>query len=103
MREWHFEIGNQYLSIAEQEASNGDMQKALKYFDKGFEHCTEYEKILSENTYVYSAPLVSKLKYAAKKNPPSIKDGFWANELKLFPEHFCDELRKNKKYSVCFA
>ena len=100
---YHRDLGHMYFNLANYESQiRNDFQKALEYFDKGFDHYFEYNHILHEADYVYTAPLVSNL--------PSIKNGdlrilgedFWNKEMKFFPEEFKNELRKNKKYSICF-
>ena len=80
----------------------GDFEKAFDYFDKGFDHCREYERIANEGDYSYSAPLVAHLKPIAKGDLRTIGENFWQKEIKHFPENFKNELRKNEKYAVCF-
>ena len=79
-----------------------DVEKAIMYFDKGFDHYKEYERISEEGDYSYSAPLVSYLSPIKKGDLRTIGENFWQKEVKHFPEDFKNELRKNEKYAVCF-
>ena len=79
-----------------------DYKKALEYFDKGFEHFKEYETICNKDDYSYSAPLVAHLKPIEKDDLRPLGENFWQKEVKHFPEDFKSELRKNKKYAICF-
>ena len=100
---YHQAIGNIYMHLANYEAYfGGDFEKAFDYFDKGFDHCREYERIANEGDYSYSAPLVAHLKPIAKGDLRTIGENFWQKEIKHFPENFKNELRKNEKYAVCF-
>lgn len=100
---WHWDIGYIYLTLTNYETMHGgNIQRALAYFDKGFDHCKEYERISDEGEYSYSAPLVSNLKSPTKSNFPPMGEDFWKKEIKCFPENFRDELRKNEKYAECF-
>lgn len=101
---WHWEIGQMYLTLVRYEIyGNGKMQNILDYFDKGFEHCKEYERIYNGGEYRYSAPLVSNLKSLNKGNLDPIGEDFWEKELKNYPQNIRKELHKNPKYAECFA
>lgn len=53
----HGNIRYIYLHLADYEAKYGDdLQKALEYFDKGFEHHKTYCNIYNAGEYSYSAP-----------------------------------------------
>ena len=100
---WHWDIGNSYLTLAQYEMdNNGSMEKALQYFDKGFEHCKEYERIYKEGEYQYSAPFVSALSKINKGDLAPLGDDFWGKELHTFPKNIVEEIRKNPKYAECF-
>ncbi len=100
---WHQNIGSLYLDLARYEINNGDsMEKALCYFDKGFDHCKEYMRIYHEGEYEYSAPLVSALPKVNKGDLAPIGDFFWENLLRTFPKSMVEELRQNPKYAECF-
>ena len=100
---YHQAIGNIYMHLANFESHiGGDFEKALEYFEKGFEHYKEFERIDSEGGYSYSAPLVSYLNPVEKGDLRSLGENFWQKEVKHLSEDFKNELRKNKKYSVCF-
>lgn len=99
----HQVVGNMYMHLANYESHiERDFEKALEYFDKGFEHYREYERISQEGGYTYSAPLVSHLKPIEKGELRPLGESFWQKEVKHLPECFKNELRKNKKYAVCF-
>lgn len=100
---YHQTIGNRYMHLTNYESHiGGDHEKALEYFDKGFNHYKEYERIYLEGDYSYSAPLASFLNPIAKGVLRSNGENFWQKEVKHLPEDFKNELRKNPKYSVCF-
>lgn len=100
---YHQNIGNLYMHLANYASYIGkDVKKALEYFDKGFNHYKEYERICTEENYFYSAPLVSHLKPIEKDVLRTLGKNFWQKEVKHLPEDFKNELRKNVKYAVCF-
>lgn len=100
---YHQAVGNMYMHLANYESCiEEDFVKALEYFDKGFDHYREYERIFKEGDYTYSAPLMSHLKPIEKGELRSIGESFWQKEIKHLPESFKNELRKNEKYAVCF-
>ena len=100
---YHQIVGNMYMHLANYESHiERDCEKALEYFDKGFDHYREYERIFKEGDYTYSAPLVSHLKPIEKGALRPIGENFWQKEVKHLPESFKNELRKNEKYAVCF-
>lgn len=101
--EYHENIGNLYMNLADYESYIAkNFEKALEYFDKGFEHYKKYEQISEEYEYSYSAPLVSHLKPIEKDTLRPLGENFWQKEVKHMPEDFKNELRKNKKYAICF-
>lgn len=101
---WHWDIGSLYLILAHYEMSyNGKIQNVLAYFEKGFDHCKEYERICNEGGYSYSAPLVSNLKSLQKGELVPIGQDFWKKELSNYPQNIRDEFRKNEKYAECFV
>ena len=100
----HWDIGSLYLTLAQYEMDNGgSMEKALRYFDKGFDHCKEYERICKDGKYEYSAPLVSALPKINKGDLTPLGDDFWEKELRTFQKNVVEEIRKNPKYAECFA
>ncbi len=101
--DYHQSIGQLYMDLVNYESHvTKDFEKALEYFDKGFNHYTEYERIYSEGNYSYTAPLVSHLERIEKCEHRPLGENFWQKELILLPEDFKNELRKNQKYAVCF-
>lgn len=100
---FHSEIARMYLNIAQYEASNnGETQKIISYFDKGFEHNREYERICGESDYKYSAPLICALPQICKGDLAPLESGFWEKELRKYPKNFIEEIRKIPKYAECF-
>jgi len=101
---YHLDIGQTYMTLAHYAASHdGQIDTALDYFDKGFDHYKKYQNIYNEEEYCYSAPLVSNLKIVEKGILSPIAEDFWKKELKNYPQNICDELRKNEKYAEYFA
>ncbi len=101
--DWHWDIGQLYLTLAQYEMDNdGSMEKVLNYFDKGFDHCKEYNRIYNEGEYQYSAPLVSALPKIAKGDLKPFGDDFWEKQLRTFQKNVVEEIRKNLKYYECF-
>ncbi len=101
---WHWDIGHLYLTLAKYEMANdGCLENILNYFDKGFDHCKEYERIYHEGEYQYSSPLISALPKIDKGNLAPIGDDFWEKEFRTYQQNIVDEIRKNPKYAECFA
>lgn len=99
---WHFDIGLMYFELSIFKAQEGNTEKTLEFFDKGFEHCKEYERISNEDEYKYSAPLVCNLPSIQKGSLSPIGDDFFKNQLIFYPQNIKDEIRKNPKYAECF-
>ncbi len=100
---WHWNIGHLYLTLAHYELDNdGSMEKVLNYFDKGFDHCKEYNRIYNEGEYQYSAPLISALPKIDKGDLAPFGDDFWGKQLRIFQKNIVEEIRKNSKYAECF-
>ena len=101
--EYHQNIGNLYMNLADYESYIAkNFEKALEYFDKGFDHYKKYERISEEGDYSYSAPLVSYLKPIEKCALRHLGENFWQKEVKHLSEDFKNKLRENPKYKVCF-
>ncbi len=99
----HMDLRYLYLTLANLEARDEkNMEKALLYFDKGFEHYKEYLKISLADDYKYTAPLVSRVSLSAVQIQP-VPDFFWQNHMQTVPDVLKDELKKNSKYDECFA
>jgi len=100
---WHWDIGHLYLTLANYEMrSDGSTENILNYFDKGFDHCKEYERIYNDGEYEYSAPLVSALPKIVKGDLAPIGDDFWKKQFRTFKKNIVEEIRKNAKYAECF-
>ncbi|MBQ7335174.1 MAG: helix-turn-helix transcriptional regulator [Clostridia bacterium] len=100
---WHWNIGQLYLTLTKYEMDNdGSMEKALSYFDKGFDHCKEYMRIYNEGEYEYSAPLVVALPKINKGDLIPFGDDVWEKEFRFYQQNIVEEIRKNPKYAECF-
>jgi len=100
---WHWDIGHLYLTLSGYEMNNdGSIEKALNYFDKGFDHCKEYDRITNENEYQYSAPLVLSLPKINKGDLAPVGDDFWKKQIYTFKKEIVEEIRKNPKYAEIF-
>lgn len=100
---YHRDLGHMYMNLADYESHiTNDFQKAQEYFDKGFDHYSEYERILREGDYAYTSPLVSNLPPIKNGELRILGEDFWKKEMKFFPDDLKNELRKNEKYSICF-
>ena len=104
---WHTHICFLYLQLMYCEAySGGSMQKIMEYFDKGFDHYKEYQRIYEcleqGEEYVYSAPMVSSLK-VGKGGLAPLAANFWKQEFRPLKQDILDEIRQNPKYAECFA
>jgi len=99
----HMDLRYLYLTLANLEArSEKNMEKALFYFDKGFEHYKEYLRISQSGDYKYTAPLVSRVSLTTDQIQP-VPDFFWQNHMQTVPDILKNELRKKTKYAECFA
>ena len=98
----HYSLALRYLDLAEMEAKDSNIQVALAYFDKGFEHHKSYNESL-KGEYHYSAPLISKADATIIGPKTPIGKTFWKDRMQFFSENIVTELRKNPKYAECFA
>ncbi|MBR2622494.1 MAG: helix-turn-helix transcriptional regulator [Clostridia bacterium] len=99
----HYGLALRYLDLAEMETEDGDIQVALTYFEKGFDHLKSYNESLEAEEYHYSAPLISKVDATILGPKTPIRIIFWKDRMQFFPESMITELRKNPKYAECFA
>ena len=100
---WHWDIGQLYLTLVRYEMNNGSsMDTILDYFDKGFIHCTEYNRICNEGDCQYTAPLISALPKINRGDLASIGEDFWKKQLHTFQKDVVEEIRRNPKYAECF-
>lgn len=98
----HLNIRWRYFDLARQEALNGDLQKAVEYFDKSFAHDKLYQEACMQGDYCYSAPLVSKV-VAPSDMFYKRSEHYWADEIRILPDRLVAELRQNPKYAECFV
>ena len=98
----HLDIGYGWMALAEHESKCGEIQTALKYFDKGFEHYLAYNNCLGEKEYSYNSPLLLRVKEANGKEAACVDRLYFEKIMSSWPDIFCNELRKNPKYAICF-
>ncbi len=99
----HYHIGELYLNAAIFEARFGkDTDKALEYFQKGFEHKKAYESVRCTGLYQYTAPLVSKVTFPSE-NFPSISETFWKGFIEPMTEDFKKRIQANPQFAECFV
>lgn len=100
---WHWDIGHLYLILVHYEMdTDGNMEKILRYFDRGFDHCKEYDRICREGDYRYTSPLISALPKISKGDLAPLGDDFWEKELRMYRKNVIAEIQKNPKYAECF-
>lgn len=98
----HMDLRFLYITLANLVARDKqNVDKALTYFDKGFEHHKEYCRISTLGDYHYTAPLVAKVLHTSEWFQP-VPEFFWKYHMGMVPEVLKDELRKNEKYAECF-
>lgn len=97
----HSNMRDIYLQISMIEAANGDIEKAMEYFDTAYNHHIKLLEIDNSEEYKYSAPLVSKVVHNRNCFPKALRDGL-KDYLKNAPQILRDEIKKNKKYKECF-
>lgn len=98
----HLDIGYGWMALAEHESKCGEIQTALKYFDKGFEHYLAYNNCLGEKEYSYNSPLLLWVKETNGKEAACVDRLYFEKIMSSWPDIFCNELRKNPKYAICF-
>lgn len=98
----HLDIGYGWIVLAEHESRYGEIQTALKYFDKGFEHYLAYNNCLGEKEYSYNSPLLLWVKETNGEEAACVDRLYFEKIMSSWPDIFCNELRKNPKYAICF-
>lgn len=99
----HMDLRYLYLTLAALEARcEQDMEKALIYFDKAFDHHKEYCRISISRGYQYTAPLVAKVHLSSEWLQP-VPEFFWKYYINMIPDVLKEMLRKNEKYAECFT
>lgn len=90
-----------HVSIDELFGYDGNLEKAMEYFDKGFNHHKTYKEIRKTDKYCYSSPLFSKV--ISYGSFPKISEDGLRDYLSAFaPENLRNEILRNEKYSECF-
>ncbi len=99
----HYHIGELYLNATIIEARfEKNTNKALEYFENGFEHIQKYKSIRCTGKYQYTAPLVSKVTFPSE-NFPSVRENFWKGWIEVFPDDFQNLIKENSRFAECFA
>ncbi len=98
----HADLRDLYLHCAFFTASLGNVEEAVEYFDRGFEHEKKYESIRCTGVYHYTAPLVSKVTFLSD-HWPSVPVDAWKSWLAAAPIHLVEAIKAKPKYAECFA
>lgn len=98
----HADLRDLYLWSAIFTARHGNVDKAMEYFDIGFDHAKKYEAIRDTGIYHYTAPLVSKVTFPSD-NWPTVPAGSWNGWLAVAPDNLIEAIKSNNKYSECFT
>lgn len=98
----HLDIGFGWMVLAEHESKCGEVQIALKYFNQGFEHYLAYNNCLGEKEYSYNSPLLLWVKETNGEEAACVDRLYFEKIMSSWPDTFCNELRKNPKYAICF-
>lgn len=97
----HTNVRDLYICCSIFEAKFGNLEKAMEYFDKGFNHHKTYKEIRKTDKYCYSSPLFSKV-ISYGSFPKISEDGLRDYLSASAPENLRKEILKNDKYSECF-
>lgn len=99
---WHHtQIRDLYFKAAHHEAMRGDVNKAMEYFDKCFEHHQKLKAAAGHGLREYSAPLLSNLTYDS--DSLYIGNDYWRVWMDIYTPKLQDAVRANPKYAECFA
>ncbi len=97
---FHSNMRDLYLQISILEAVNGDLEKAMGYFDAAYNHHIKLLDTAKVKEYRYSSPLVSKVVHNRNCFPVALHDGL-KDYLKNAPEALLREIKKNPRYAEC--
>lgn len=100
---YHYEMGQMYQVLADQEVGRGDLPNFLAFFDKAFDHFDAYVHLCDDGDFAYTAPLVSAMEPETENKQIVISDKVWEEYLHHWPENILSELRQNPKYASLFA
>jgi transcriptional regulator with XRE-family HTH domain len=102
---YHFDLSGLYLSCSEYAAWQGNLTKAMEYFDIGFEHKKKYDALRGQGIYHYTAPLISKVTSDSNKWM-QVPVGLTYMKTWLtsqIPENMLDAIKRNDKNAECFV
>jgi len=97
----HTNVRDLYICCSIFEAKFGNLEKAMEYFDKGFNHHKTYKEIRKTDKYCYSSPLFSKV-ISYGSFPKISEDGLRDYLSASAPKNLRNEILRNEKYSECF-
>lgn len=101
--EYHFDLLDTYRWCAVYTAKQGDIAKALDYFETAFQHAKKYEVIRNIDIFHYTAPLISKVTTLRDKWPKAPVD-LWKSWLKnVAPSNLIEAIQKDDRYTEVFA
>ncbi|MHB1153713.1 MAG: helix-turn-helix transcriptional regulator [Eubacteriales bacterium] len=102
---YHFDLGDLYFWCSAYTAWQGNLSKAMEYFDIGFEHKKKYDTIRGQGIYHYTSSLISKVTSDSNKwmQVPvglTYMKTWLSSEI---PENMLDAIKSNNKYAECFV
>ena len=98
----HYHISELYLNAATFEARFAqNVETALEYFGKGFEHNKRYREIINCGEYCYSAPLVSRVTFPSE-NFPTLSKTFWKDWMEVLPKELRERIKEDTRFRECF-
>ena len=100
--EYHFDLMDLYRWCAVYTARQGNISKAMEFFDTCYLHAQKYEAIRGQIAFRYTAPLISKVVVPCDKWPKAPAH-LWEGWLqRVAPSNLLEEIRKHDRYKECF-
>jgi len=100
--EFHFDLWNIYRLCSIYTARQGDIPKAIEYFDVCFHHGKRFMAIRNNGISRYTASLVSGVTTSGNEWP-KVPTDLWKNWLGSAPASLIEAIKSNKKYAKLFA
>lgn len=83
---------------AAETAGAGDLDTALVYFDRAFEHSQAYASIQNDREFTYTAPLISRVQTTVYEKWPIVSPVRLPG-IRMLPDDLRSEIEKNPKYA----
>lgn len=99
--EYHNDLMVLYRWCAIYTAKQGDIPKAMEYFEICFNHAEEFESVRLNESHTYTAALVSQVTVVEGKLPKASKN-LWQGWQKYASEELIEAVKGKDKYSKCF-